>query len=65
MMMMMMMIVIQDSRFQHGDSAVAETNLSGNMFFILHRKAKAVPLHATEEFGGRGGIAHTHSQPRH
>jgi hypothetical protein len=28
-------------------------------------KAKAVPLHAMEEFGGRGGIAPTHSRPRH
>jgi hypothetical protein len=28
-------------------------------------KAKAVPLHAMEALGGRGGIAPTHSQPRH
>jgi hypothetical protein len=26
---------------------------------------KAVPLHAMEAFGGRGGIAPTHSRPRH
>jgi hypothetical protein len=26
---------------------------------------KAVPLHAMEALGGRGGIAPTHSQPRH
>jgi hypothetical protein len=26
---------------------------------------KAVPLHAVEALGGRGGIAPTHSQPRH
>jgi hypothetical protein len=28
-------------------------------------KAKAVPLHATITLGGRGGIAPTHSRPRH
>jgi hypothetical protein len=28
-------------------------------------KAKAVPLHATEALGGRGGIAPTHSRPRY
>jgi hypothetical protein len=28
-------------------------------------KAKAVPLHATDMLGGRGGIAPTHSRPRH
>jgi hypothetical protein len=28
-------------------------------------KAKAVPLHATEALGWRGGIAPTHSRPRH
>jgi hypothetical protein len=28
-------------------------------------KSKAVPLHAMEELGGRGGIAPTHSRPRH
>jgi hypothetical protein len=28
-------------------------------------KGKAVPLHATEALGGRGGIAPTHSRPRH
>jgi hypothetical protein len=26
---------------------------------------KAVPLHAVEALGGRGGIAPTHSRPRH
>jgi hypothetical protein len=30
-----------------------------------HTKAKAVPLHAMEVLGGRGGIAPTHSRPRH
>jgi hypothetical protein len=29
------------------------------------KKGKAVPLHAMEAFGGRGGIAPTHSRPRH
>jgi hypothetical protein len=28
-------------------------------------KAKAVPLHAMKALGGRGGIASTHSRPRH
>jgi len=29
------------------------------------KKVKAVPLHAMEALGGRGGIAPTHSRPRH
>jgi hypothetical protein len=28
-------------------------------------KGKAIPLHALEALGGRGGIAPTHSRPRH
>jgi hypothetical protein len=28
-------------------------------------KSKAVPLHAMKELGCRGGIARTHSRPRH
>jgi hypothetical protein len=28
-------------------------------------KGKAVPLHAMEALGGRGGITPTHSRPRH
>jgi hypothetical protein len=28
-------------------------------------KGKAVPLHAVEALGGKGGIAPTHSRPRH
>jgi hypothetical protein len=28
-------------------------------------KGKVVPLHAMEALGGRGGIAPTHSRPRH
>jgi hypothetical protein len=31
----------------------------------LWSKKKAVPLHAMEALGGRGGIAPTHSRPRH
>jgi hypothetical protein len=31
----------------------------------LKDKGKAVPLHAMEALGGRGGIAPTHSRPRH
>jgi hypothetical protein len=29
------------------------------------KKGKAVPLHAMEALGGKGGIAPTHSRPRH
>jgi hypothetical protein len=29
------------------------------------KQSKAVPLHAMEALGGRGGIALTHSRPRH
>jgi hypothetical protein len=32
---------------------------------LLKGKGKAVPLHALEALGGRGGIAPTHSRPRH
>jgi hypothetical protein len=35
------------------------------MFPHLIHKGKAIPLHAMEAFGGRGGIAPTHSRPRH
>jgi hypothetical protein len=31
----------------------------------IHSKGKAVPLHAMEALGRRGGIAPTHSRPRH
>jgi hypothetical protein len=29
------------------------------------KQSKAVPLHAMEALGGRGGIDPTHSRPRH
>jgi hypothetical protein len=32
---------------------------------VVKGKGKAVPLHAMEALGGRGGIAPTHSRPRH
>jgi hypothetical protein len=32
---------------------------------LFEVKGKAVPLHAMEALGGRGGIAPTHSGPRH
>jgi hypothetical protein len=32
---------------------------------INNKKSKAVPLHAMEADGGRGGIAPAHSQPQH
>jgi hypothetical protein len=34
-------------------------------YFLVKKKAKAVPLHAMEALGGRGGIAPIHSRPRH
>jgi hypothetical protein len=49
-----------------------ETNIAFLLkaLYCLHldrikAKAKAVPLHATEVRGGGGGIAPTHSRPRH
>jgi hypothetical protein len=30
-----------------------------------YKKSKAVPLHAMGALGGRGGVAPTHSRPRH
>jgi hypothetical protein len=32
---------------------------------IIQFKGKAIPLYAMEALGGRGGIAPTHSRPRH
>jgi len=40
----------------------------GSIWFTVVIKAstgKAVPLYAMETLGGRGGIAPTHSRPRH
>jgi hypothetical protein len=34
-------------------------------FLLTVSKGKAIPLHAMEALGGRGGIAPTHSRPRH
>jgi hypothetical protein len=46
--------------------------LKPRLIFMLHIwhiipycKGKAVPLHAMEAIGGRGGISPTHSRPRH
>jgi hypothetical protein len=35
------------------------------LLVIFYTKAKDVPLHAMKALGGRGGIAPTHSRPRH
>jgi hypothetical protein len=35
------------------------------IFTCVSKVSKAVPLHAMEALGGRGGIAPTHSLPRH
>jgi hypothetical protein len=40
-------------------------SVQGVFAFYYIAKSKAVPLHATKAFGGRGGIAATHSLPRH
>jgi hypothetical protein len=34
-------------------------------YTMILSRGKAVPLHAMEALGGRGGIAPTHSRPRH
>jgi hypothetical protein len=45
-----------------------EIKCNGQEFYIdldIVSKSKAVPLHAMEALGGRGGIAPTHSRLRH
>jgi hypothetical protein len=42
----------------------ANLNITASQY-IVKKKGKAVPLHAMEALGGRGGISPTHSQPRH
>jgi len=37
----------------------------GNELPVKGKKGKAVPLHAMEALGGRGGIAPTQSRPLH
>jgi hypothetical protein len=41
--------------------AQLKTRVSGE----VNKQSKAVPLHATQALGGSGGIAPTHSRPRH
>jgi hypothetical protein len=36
-----------------------------SVFCMYVIKGKAVPLHAMEALGGRGGIAPTHARPLH
>jgi hypothetical protein len=52
-----------------GDLAAVQFPVKGVLLmsegFIVSEKGKAVPLHAMKTPGGRGGIAPTHSQPRH
>jgi hypothetical protein len=45
--------------------AIPSKRIVGPTFFSETVKSKAVPLHAMEALGGRGGIAPTHSRPRH
>jgi hypothetical protein len=43
-----------------------DTVCISSIYLIVYvHKGKAVPLHAMEALGGRGGIAPTHSRPRH
>jgi hypothetical protein len=49
---------------EHGHNTTL-LNLTESYWHSHHSKGKAVPLHAMEALGGRGGIAPTHSRPRH
>jgi hypothetical protein len=47
---------------------LSQDNHVGGRSSCGHRRnadVKAVPLHAAKELEGRGGIARTHSRPRH
>jgi hypothetical protein len=57
---MMLMAMVLSLRGYHGLSAELEMGIKS-----AGKKGKAVPLHAMETLGGRGGIATTHSRPRH
>jgi hypothetical protein len=46
-----------------GQSSYNDCRATDDEWFANH--GKAVPLHAMEALGGRGGIAPTHSRPRH
>jgi hypothetical protein len=39
--------------------------MTDNLMLNIYTEANAVPLHATEVFGWRGGVAPTHSRPQH
>jgi hypothetical protein len=43
------------------DSYLYCTTYRWILFMMMIKKSKAVPLHAMEAHGGRGGIAPTHS----
>jgi hypothetical protein len=54
------------SRYPFFASKIASAHIT--YICLKHKskvKSKAVPLHAMEALGGRGGIAPTHSRPRH
>jgi hypothetical protein len=44
---------------------VIDTTQNYQLKLMQYNKGKAVPLHAMEALEGRGGIAPTHSRPRH
>jgi hypothetical protein len=44
---------------------LVENSVTHQGVTLLHKKGKADPLHAMEALGGIGGIAPTHSRPRH
>jgi hypothetical protein len=52
-------LTISDEKF------TSESCDESELCFSDTKKGKAVPLHAMEALGGRGGIAPTHSRPRH
>jgi hypothetical protein len=62
---------LADSRTQLHDSAKRYTIIPIRVKYrsinvkVKSKKSKAVPLHAMEALGGRGGIAPIHSRPRH
>jgi hypothetical protein len=65
------MLIDQLNKYKADIIAIQEVRWKGNgtlekkecVFFTV--KGKAVPLHAMEALGGRGGITPTHSRPRH
>jgi hypothetical protein len=60
-----LIFVFCQSRLDQSDCVPFDPNVFVNFMIRAHSKGKAVPLHAMEALGRRGGIAPTHSRPRH